>query len=142
MKRATLICILILVFAGFGAAGNVQFAFDYSAPMPSGFEMRLSATAGGPSARTFDCGPSASKTCVVTSIVPGAWFARLFAYNVSAPAILPSEYSAGSNEVSFMIAAVPAPPTNNHVTGSGSASLNFEVPGDSVATVTLTFDPK
>jgi hypothetical protein len=143
MKRILLLMAVALSFACSLPAADVQFAFDYSATMPSGFELRLAATSGGAAIRTIDCGPAAGKTCVAPGVTAGTFYATLFAYNVSSPSSLGKEYSGASNEVSFIIAAVPPNPTSTRITGRAtSAQMNFDVPKNMAATVKLTFEKR
>lgn len=141
MKRALMLCLILLVCsAPVWAQANVTFAWDYGTPMPSGFEMRFAATAGGTPTFIFDCGPSLSKSCAVLAIPAGSWFGHCRAYNVGVPVSLKS-YSDASNEVSLTVPPKPAGPTNNRVTGAQVAML-IDVPDDSIAKIALSFDKK
>jgi hypothetical protein len=143
MKRILLLMAVVFAFACSLQAADVQFAFDYTGTMPSGFELRLAATSGGAAIRTIDCGPAAGKTCVAPGITAGTYYATLYAYNVSTPSSLGKEYSGASNEVSLVIAAIPPSPTSTRITGRAtSAQMNFDVPKNMAATVKLTFEKK
>jgi hypothetical protein len=139
--KPILVLLVILAFSFSAFAGDVGIAWDYGTPMPSGFELRVSSVSGGPAIRTFDCGPSAAKTCTLTAQAPGSYFMKIYAYNISTPASLGSEYSGASNEVAFTIASTPTTPTNQRITGKGLAKITFEVPQDKLATIKLSFGP-
>lgn len=143
MKRILLLMAVALGFACSLQAADVQFAFDWTGTMPSGFELRLAPTSGGAAVRTIDCGPAAGKTCIAPGVTAGTFYATLFAYNVSSPSSLGKEYSGASNEVSFIIAAVPPNPTSTRITGRAtSAQMNFDIPKNMTATVKLTFEKR
>jgi hypothetical protein len=143
MKRILLLLGIILACACYLQAADVQFAFDYTATMPTGFELRLATTSGGAAVRTIDCGVSTGKTCAAPGVTAGTYYATLYAYNISTPSSLGKEYSGASNEVSFIIAAVPPSPTSTRITGRAtSAQMNFDVPKNMAATLKLTFEKK
>jgi hypothetical protein len=141
MKHALMLClILALCSIPAMAQGSVTFAWDYSPPMPSGFEMRLAPTAGAPATITFDCGPSGSKECTVQNIPAGNWFARVFAYNLGIPITLKA-YSDSSNEVALTMPPKPAP-AGNLSPRSGQIAMEITVPDDSIMRIALSFDKK
>lgn len=142
MKAILFFIALVSLFCAPLVAGDVAFAFDYGTPMPTGFEIRLSTTPGGPAVRTFDCGAAPAKTCTIPGVASGSYYSRAFAYNVSTPASLGVEYSAGSNEVAFIVAATPPAPAGHRIIGKGTASVTFKVPPDQMAKIELSFSPK
>ena len=135
MKRLIAALALILLFPILSSAADVKFQWDYGTSMPSGFEMRLSSTPGGLAVTTFDCGASPLKTCTVTGIAVGTFYAKCFAYATGTVKV----YSAGSNEVQIIIPAAPASPTNLTLPIQGTANLMFTVPENTVATIDLSF---
>jgi hypothetical protein len=141
MKCASmLLLILALCSIPAMAQGSVTFAWDYSPPMPSGFEMRLAPTAGGIPSITFECGPAPTKECTVTNIPIGTYYARAYAYNQGTPPTL-KIYSDSSNEVALTMPAKPAAP-GNLSPRSGQVAMLINVPEDSVMKIALSFDKK
>jgi hypothetical protein len=141
VKHLLMLCLIFAICSiPAMAQGSVTFAWDYSPPMPSGFEMRLAPTAGAPATITFDCGPSSGRECTVSNIPVGNWFATCFAYNIGVPATL-KNYSDSSNVVPLTMPVKPAP-AGNLSPRSGQIAMLIDVPEDSVAKIALSFDKK
>ncbi len=130
-----------VVFAGIGgtaqAQANVGFAWDYSTPMPSGFELTITPTSGA--AIITDCGASVNKTCTASAVPSGSYSTFVRAYNVGVPATLKS-YSAASNTITFTVPVAPATPSNDRVT-TATMVLNMTWPAGTQLAMDITVPP-
>lgn len=147
MKTRYQIALICLAFGALAArAGlaqaNVGFAWDYTPPAPSGFEMTLTAVAPNSAAPVvYDCGASPQNTCTVAKVPAGKWSAYCRAYNTGDPVTL-KDYSDPSNTVPFTVPAMPAVPAGLR---NGPASVSLELHFDSKTPplyLGLIFTPK
>jgi hypothetical protein len=106
-----LFLILMMLLAVPVIAADVTFEWDYVQGLTpaTGFEMRLSSSAGGAAIITQDCPSGTVFTCTVPVATKGTYYARCYAYAVDD---VGKQYSGPSNEVVFQITGNPNSPIN------------------------------